>query len=150
MWHKMDVAGGTNDSVIRHALEPMLRHLGPTITTFHGIGNTPASSAAHDLMNLWLGSALGFPRDELAQAYDRCLLLIQQWPTTDEHTRRQLLLIALTCLAVDADWLPLSTVTAFLHEAERGNDHDGRIHALSHRCAQATQPTATPDGRQAR
>ena len=41
----MDVAGGTNDSFIRHALEPVFRWLGPALTSFAGIGGALYSSA---------------------------------------------------------------------------------------------------------
>jgi hypothetical protein len=68
--HKMEVAGGTNDSVILHAVEPFFRWLGPAVMSFSGVGDGPASSAAHDLLNVWLSGMLAGPAG-MASAYER-------------------------------------------------------------------------------
>ncbi|MGD0069405.1 MAG: hypothetical protein ABSB76_39035, partial [Streptosporangiaceae bacterium] len=36
IFHKMDISSGTNDSGVRHAVEPIFRRIGASITTFHG------------------------------------------------------------------------------------------------------------------
>ena len=67
----MYISGGTNDSTILHALEPLFKRLGGTTMTYMGVADQPASSFAHDLIELWLVSALG-DADELRKAYLRC------------------------------------------------------------------------------
>jgi hypothetical protein len=54
MDHKLDLSAGTNDSMLRHALEPVFRWLGPGLMTFRGVGDGPATSVAHDLIELSL------------------------------------------------------------------------------------------------
>ncbi|MFJ9968590.1 NACHT domain-containing protein [Streptomyces avermitilis] len=55
--HKLDVSGGTNDSVVRHAMDPVFAWLGPAVTTFLTSPGGPATSLAHDLLELLLGAA---------------------------------------------------------------------------------------------
>ncbi|MFI2078103.1 NACHT domain-containing protein [Streptomyces triculaminicus] len=72
VWHKMDVSGGTNDSVVRHALDPVLEWLGPAVTTFTMYGHhEPAASLAHDLLRLLIGGSMGLAADEQATLYLR-------------------------------------------------------------------------------
>nr|WP_229869503.1 hypothetical protein [Streptomyces inusitatus] len=55
--HKLDVSGGTNDGVVRHAIDPVFAWLGPAVTTFLTSPGEPATSLAHDLLKLLLGAA---------------------------------------------------------------------------------------------
>ncbi|MFI2209308.1 NACHT domain-containing protein [Streptomyces sp. NPDC020141] len=55
--HKLDVSGGTNDGVVRHAMDPVFAWLGPAVTTFLTSPGGPATSLAHDLLELLLGAA---------------------------------------------------------------------------------------------
>ncbi|MFI5685493.1 NACHT domain-containing protein [Streptomyces sp. NPDC051636] len=64
--HKLDVSGGTNDSVVRHALDPVFTWLGPAVTTFLTSPGGPATSLAHDLLELLLGAADLSPGEEVA------------------------------------------------------------------------------------
>jgi hypothetical protein len=63
--HKLDVSGGTNDGLIRHAMDPVFSWLGPAVTTFLTSPGGPATSLAHDLLELLLGGA-DLPPDEAA------------------------------------------------------------------------------------
>ena len=74
--HKMYISGGMNDSTVLDALEPLLKRSGGTIMTYMGLGDQPASSFAHDLIELWLVSALG-DVDELRTAYLRCVRVLK-------------------------------------------------------------------------
>lgn len=57
LWHKLDVSGGTNDAVVRHAMDPVFARLGPAVTTFVTSPGGPATSVAHDVLELLLGGA---------------------------------------------------------------------------------------------
>ena len=83
--HKMDVAGGTNDSVIRHAVEPWFTWLGPAVTSFSGVGEGPATSAAHDLLNAWLSSTLS-SSDSLASSCERLTVYAEGLPPWHQQT----------------------------------------------------------------
>jgi len=72
----MYISGGMNDSTVLDALEPLLKRSGGTIMTYMGLGDQPASSFAHDLIELWLVSALG-DVDELRTAYLRCVRVLK-------------------------------------------------------------------------
>jgi CheY-like chemotaxis protein len=111
--HKMDVAGGTNDSFIRHALEPVFRWLGPALTSFAGIGSGPATSAAYDLLNVWLTSTLSGP-DGLAAAYEHFGVWAEGLPPWDAQTRSRVQALVLDCLSRDASRLPAATVVRVL------------------------------------
>src|SRR5205823_2872500 len=111
--HKMDVAGGTNDSFIRHALEPVFRWLGPALTSFAGTGSGPATSAAYDLLNVWLSSTLSAP-DGLPDAYEHCGVWAEGLPPWDEETRSRVQALVLDCLSRDASRLPAATVVRVL------------------------------------
>ncbi|HEX9623425.1 MAG TPA: helix-turn-helix domain-containing protein [Streptosporangiaceae bacterium] len=106
--HKMDVCCGTNDSVILHALEPVLDHIGATVATFLRDDGT-SSSAAHDLVSLWLSSTLGANGD-LRGLYLRCVDHLQGQSTWDDQTQRKVRTLILSCLRSDADRLPPTDV----------------------------------------
>lgn len=129
--HKMDITGGTNDSAIRHAIEPLFRWIGPTVTTFLGVGDQPASSAAHDLVQLWLSSALGGSDDQLAATFQRCAEFMERGPLADTEPRRRIMILLLSCLQVDAARLPTAAVIEYLRTAVRVSTDDGRILELA-------------------
>ena len=117
--HKMVMAGGTNDSVVRHALDPMFRHFGAAVTSFTGRphGGT-AASFAHDLMELWLRSGLGAPEADLAEQYRRCTYLLDHAAHFNEHFLHRTITLVLAQLRADAHRLPLELVAEVL-EASR-------------------------------
>ncbi|WP_437052336.1 NACHT domain-containing protein [Streptomyces sp. enrichment culture] len=61
--HKADVSGSTNDGVVRHAMDPVFAWLGPAVTTFTTSPGGPATSLAHDVLELLLGAG-DLPPDE--------------------------------------------------------------------------------------
>ncbi|MFD5989965.1 hypothetical protein [Streptomyces cyaneofuscatus] len=73
LWHKTAVSGGTNDSVMRHALDPVFRWLGQAVTVFSPLAGAPASSLAHDLLELLLAPRMTMSDQELGELYDRAL-----------------------------------------------------------------------------
>ncbi|MFC9004796.1 hypothetical protein ACFV2I_36395 [Streptomyces microflavus] len=73
LWHKTAVSGGTNDSVMRHALDPVFRWLGQAVTVFSPVAGAPASSLAHDLLELLLAPRMTMSDGELGELYDRAL-----------------------------------------------------------------------------
>jgi hypothetical protein len=109
----MDVAAGTNDSVILHAVEPFLRWLGPAVTSFTGTGDGPAASLAHDLLNLWLSSTLA-PQGDPTAAYERLRTWAEGVPPWDTGTLRDARTLILSCLRNDASRLPAPVVTRIL------------------------------------
>jgi hypothetical protein len=137
--YKMDIAGGTNDSVVRHALEPIFRWLGPTVTTFMGLGNGPASSAAHDLLDLWLSSTLG--GDGLEATCQRCIAFLAEPPVWDAATEHHVLTLVLNCLRSDACRLPATAVVECLKAAVRLSDDDDRAWQLTLESALAALTT---------
>ncbi|MFJ4584718.1 NACHT domain-containing protein [Streptomyces echinatus] len=64
--HKLDVSGGTNDGVVRHAMDPVFTWLGPAVTTFLTSPDGPATSLAHDVLTLLLGAGDLPPAEEAA------------------------------------------------------------------------------------
>ncbi|MFG2577321.1 NACHT domain-containing protein [Streptomyces sp. NPDC048481] len=73
LWHKTGVSGGTNDSVMRHALDPVFRWLGQAVTVFSPVDGAPASSLAHDLLELLLADRTTMSDGELGDLYERAL-----------------------------------------------------------------------------
>ncbi|OQD51910.1 hypothetical protein BM536_037295 [Streptomyces phaeoluteigriseus] len=73
LWHKTAVSGGTNDSVMRHALDPVFRWLGQAVTIFSPVDGAPASSLAHDLLELLLADRTTMSDRQLGDLYDRAL-----------------------------------------------------------------------------
>jgi len=123
--HKMDVAGGTNDSVVRHAVEPWFTWMGAAVTSFSGVGEGPATSVAHDLLTVWLSSTLSDNAD-LTGIYERLAVSVSAdgFPPWHEETRQQTRALVLTCLRADAASLPASTVVRLLKrftEVDNGN-----------------------------
>ena len=105
----MNVCCGTNDSVILHALEPVLDHIGATVATFLRDDGT-SSSAAHDLISLWLSSTLGTNGDLRGQ-YQRCVDHLRGQSIWDEQTQHKVRTLILRCLRSDADRLRAEDVT---------------------------------------
>ena len=116
IFHKMDISSGTNDSAVRHAVEPMFRRIGASITTFHGSASGHASSIAHDLMHLWLSRALDADSD-LVDAYDRLSIVFGSRPLWDAQMQIDAAKLVLDFLQLDAARLPSATVTRHLKAA---------------------------------
>jgi hypothetical protein len=141
----MDVSGGTNDSAVRHAVEPLSHWIGPTVTTFLGAGDQPASSAAHDLLELWLSSALGGSNDQLAATYQRCVEFMKRGPLADTEPRQRITNLLLGCLRTDAARLPVVVVVNCLKAALQASADDERILELTLNSA-LTALSANPCG----
>lgn len=73
VWHKMTVSGGTNDSVVRHAMDPVFRWLGQAVTVFTPVEGAPASSLAHDLLELLLVDRSTVTDSALGELHNRAL-----------------------------------------------------------------------------
>ncbi|MFF5140162.1 NACHT domain-containing protein [Streptomyces sp. NPDC013157] len=73
VWHKMSLSAGTNDSVIRHAMDPVFHWLGPAVTTFVAREGASASSLAHDLLDLLLTARDEQVDSRLAALHERAL-----------------------------------------------------------------------------
>jgi hypothetical protein len=112
----MDISSGTNDSAVRHAIEPMFRRIGASITTFHGSAHG-ASSIAHDLMHLWLSRTLDPDDDNLASAYDRLSVVFGSRPLWDVQMQADAAKLVLESLQHDAARLPAATVIRYLNAA---------------------------------
>ena len=112
MMHKMSVAGGTQDATLRHAVEPLVRYLNPTLIHYRSDGDRPATTAAHDLITLWLTSAFGTDT-ELAAAYERATLLFNRQIWTDEEFWA-VARVVLHQLRVDAARIPPDLVARLL------------------------------------
>lgn len=136
--HKMHIVGGTNDSTVRHAVEPLFHWLGPAITTFLGQGNRPASSMAHTLTNLWLSSTLGGPDDEIDTLYQQCTGFLTLWPNWDVILRRKIITLVLSSLRTDTARLPPTTTLEYLTAAMGAKEDDERILQLTLDTALAT------------
>ncbi|WP_447034960.1 NACHT domain-containing protein [Streptomyces sp. DSM 118878] len=96
IWHKADVSAGTNDGVVLMALRPLLEWLGPLTTTFSGGEGRPATSAAHDLLRLWLEGGTTLPPHEIPVVYRRiCMALHYLTPEDPVAQRLGPLLLAL-------------------------------------------------------
>ena len=149
--HKMHVAGGTNDSTVLHALEPLLERLGATTMTFMGLGETPPSSFAHDLIRLWLASALG-NESELRASYLRCTRVIDALHIWGPEFR-DVVVIILKLMAVDAPRLPHEDIknllAAALTYADEINDTAAPIYQLVTDCAHALHSQAIGDADEA-
>jgi hypothetical protein len=99
---RMDVSGGTNDTVVRHALEPFFARLGTALTTFMGAGEEPATSLAHDLIGLWLARRTG-PEGDLVARYERCADWIHSGLVPDAIAKLVLEMLARDATRVPAD-----------------------------------------------
>ncbi|WP_190113284.1 NACHT domain-containing protein [Streptomyces cinnamoneus] len=136
--HKMDVSGGTNDSVVRHAMDPVFEWLGPTVSTFVGVGDGPASSAAHDLIRLWLSSRLGAPVDDVVRLYRRCSLLLGLETALPGDTRDGVALLLIGLLHNDADRLPPDLFDELMYTVALNLSAEG-LQALSPRLQQQVE-----------
>jgi hypothetical protein len=125
--HKLDLSSGTNDSMIRHAMEPVFRWLGPGLMTFRSDGDGPATSVAHDLIELSLrwaagggagadgADADGAAADaELAALYRRLESVFDPPPTWDAEHRDRAIGLTLQHLRADAARLPAVDVARYL------------------------------------
>jgi hypothetical protein len=129
--HKMDIAGGANDSAVRHAVEPVVRWLGPALLTFTGIDGR-AASAAHDLISLLILRAATCPDDELAAIYRRLgngvAATTGGWAWAADPLRDTVLLI-LRCLREDAHRLPAAISAEVLAKTYYCSEIDNRQQA---------------------
>ncbi|WP_434599221.1 NACHT domain-containing protein [Streptomyces sp. A5-4] len=125
--HKMAVSGGTNDAVVMHAVDPLFQWLGPAVTSFVGSSQTgTATSLAHSLTSLWLGSRLGVRDEELVALYERCLPFLHLRGVMDMETRRSAILLVLGQLVTEAPALPEAVVTDLLGVLFADNFFDAR------------------------
>ncbi|MEU1782179.1 hypothetical protein ABZ545_22240 [Streptomyces abikoensis] len=112
LWHKTDVSGGTNDSVVRHAIDPVMEWLGPAVTTFTASGlGQPATSVAHDLLRLLIGTHTGLTADEVTTLYlrvDRALTFLPP----DSPLQGPMTCLLADMLHRDRSILPIGTVLA--------------------------------------
>ncbi|GAA1510798.1 hypothetical protein GCM10009730_14110 [Streptomyces albidochromogenes] len=111
--HKMSVSGGTNDAVVLHAVDPLFKWLGSSVTTFVGRPDGAATSLAHSLSSLWLASGLGVPDEELLGLYEQCAGFMEDGALGQESMRRTMLLFYRQ-LSLDADRLPTAAVAGML------------------------------------
>ncbi|WP_329128454.1 hypothetical protein OG552_36230 [Streptomyces sp. NBC_01476] len=105
---KMDVSGGTNDSVVRHALEPVVDRLGPELMTFTARADGRASSIAHDVLRVLLAGRTRSSARRLADAYRLCAV----WLTDPWAAGVRPMVLGL--LADDAGRLPADLVVSLL------------------------------------
>ncbi|QNP66579.1 NACHT domain-containing protein [Streptomyces genisteinicus] len=84
LWHKMDVSGGTADTVVRHAMDPVFAALGPAVLAMGGGDGEPATSLAHDLLRLWLGPRSGMADADLAALYRSVDTALRRSGLTDD------------------------------------------------------------------
>ena len=145
IFHKMDISSGTNDSGVRHAVEPMFRRIGASITTFHGSASGHASSIAHDLMNLWLSRVLDSDNSDLADAYDRLSMVFDSRPLWDAQMQVDAVKLVLDFLQLDAARLPAATVTRYLKAAMELADDDDTVLKLILEDALSTLSTESAD-----
>jgi hypothetical protein len=117
IFHKMDISSGTNDSAVRHAVEPMFRRIGASVTTFHGSADGGASSVAHDLTHLWLSRTLDADGSDLADAYDRLSIVFGSQPLWDVQMQVDAAKLVLDFLQLDVARLPAATVIRYLKAA---------------------------------
>ena len=148
IFHKMDISSGTNDSAVRHALEPAFRWIGASITTFHGSPDGHASSLAHDLMNLWLSRALGPPDSDLASAYERLAMVFDSRTLWDSQVQIDAIKLVLEFLRLDTANLPVATVTSYLKAAMDLAGQDDTVTKLVLEGALSELRTGSADDRQ--
>ena len=117
IFHKMDISGGTNDSAVRHAVEPLFRWIGASITTFHGSPRGHASSIAHDLTHLWLARALDPGGSNLTSAYDQLAVVFGPHHLWDAQMQTDAIKLVLHFLQLDTERLPAAMVIGYLEAA---------------------------------
>jgi hypothetical protein len=121
--HKTDLSAGTNESVLRHALEPVFDLLGDSIMSFHGNDEGLPTSAAHDLISLCLLRTADCPDDELLAAYQRAARLFGRLDSGNPEQRRRIRMLMLRMLEADFPRLPAERVEVYLIEANFSWDH---------------------------
>lgn len=136
VWHKMDVSGGTNDLVVRHAMDPVMQWLGPALTVFTSLGaGERATSLAHDLLRLLIGGSAGLGADELAALYlriDHAMALLPDGSPLREPVTR----LMADMLSRDGSDLPSDTVLALA----RGSLAQSGLREALRRTLQAHHP----------
>jgi hypothetical protein len=125
VFHKMDMSGGTNDSAVVHAVEPIFRRIGASMMTFHGSADGRASSIAHDLTHLWLTRLLEPDGGDLAAAYGRLSLVFDSRPLWDAQLHGDTIRLVLDFLQRDAERLPAALVIRYLEAAMDLASQDG-------------------------
>jgi hypothetical protein len=144
----MDISSGTNDSGVRHAVEPMFSRIGASITTFHGSPSGRASSIANDLMHLWLSRVLDSSNADLSDAYDRLSMVFDSRPLWDAQMQVDVIKLVLDFLQLDAPRLPATTVTRYLKAALELADRDDMALRLVLEGALSALRTESVDGDQ--
>ncbi|MFI1014998.1 NACHT domain-containing protein [Streptomyces sp. NPDC020965] len=114
--HQMTVAGGGDDALVLHAVEPFFERMAQSVTTFLGTPRGTAGSLAHALSSLWLGSGLGVPEEELLDRYRDCLAFVECDPLLMGAKTHRLLLRQ---LRQDVERLPADAVVELLRSSER-------------------------------
>lgn len=149
--HKMAVVGGANDSIIRHAIDPLVNSINDTVMTFLGQGDGPATSVAHDLLNLWLTSTLGATDEALVAVYRRCGQLLNALATWNREIP-SVVPIVLSQLRSDAERVPADIVIDCLTKVSRSDEdkgHDPRTLRLTLECALAALAAEPSDQQRA-
>ncbi|MCX4633041.1 hypothetical protein [Streptomyces sp. NBC_01443] len=136
VWHKMDVSGGTNDLVVRHAMDPVMEWLGPAVTAFTSLGEgQQATSLAHDVLRLLIGGSVGLAGDELAALYLRVDHAVALLPD-DSPAREPVTRLLADMLGRDGSALPSDTVLALA----RGSLARPHLRVRLRRAVQAHHP----------
>jgi hypothetical protein len=143
--HKLDLAAGTNDSVFRHAVEPVLSWLGSSLTTFRGVGDGPATSVAHDLIRLGLLRVAGDSDDDLAATYLRLQSVFDPPPTWDADHAERAVALTLRYLREDAGRLPAVDVARYLRATLTEGSHGPEVLALVPEVAAAAMAVLRDD-----
>jgi hypothetical protein len=113
---KQAASGGTGDAILRHTLEPLIQHLGPALLQFLSLDDR-ATSAVHDLLDLWLTGAISDNDDELDARYERFLQHLIG-PSAAFTGTRPTVLTLLRQLRQDITRISESTATAALWFAQ--------------------------------
>jgi hypothetical protein len=82
-----------------------------------------ASSAAHDLLSLWLASTLDDGPDP-GDAHRRCATYLERQPMWDAQAQRRIRILILSCLRASAPRLPPADVLTHLTAATHTADDD--------------------------
>lgn len=114
---KMDVSGGTNDSVMLHALEPLFEFLGEELMAFTGYLDEPATSVAHDLLRVWLQRSATPSHLALQLQYERLFMRIH----------RNFAPLLLSLLERDMRFLPPDVVASVLLGLEPSFEFDASV-----------------------
>ncbi|MFJ5304923.1 NACHT domain-containing protein [Streptomyces sp. NPDC088350] len=114
IWHKMSLSAGTNDSVVRHAMDPVFEWLGPAVTTFVAVDGAPASSLAHDLLQLLLTDRGGPVDSHLGVLHERALHGIRLLLDAPSPQLVRAVDVLITAFSRDKQRLPGGVFDAFL------------------------------------